>query len=83
MRKSILAPAAAVLLTCLPAQAAQITGSIIALDVLEQQLVLGDGSIYALPKSVAAAKLVLGWKVKVTYTSSEGTNTATAVVQAR
>jgi hypothetical protein len=83
MRKSILAPAAAVLLTCLPAQAAQITGSIIALDVLEQQLVLGDGSIYALPKSVAAAKLVLGWKVKVTYTSSEGTNTATAVVQER
>jgi hypothetical protein len=83
MRKSILAPAAAVLLTCLPAQAAQITGSIIALDVLEQQLVLGDGSIYTLPKSVAAAKLELGWKVKVTYTSSEDTNTATAVVQAR
>jgi hypothetical protein len=83
MRKSILAPAAAVLLTCWPAQAAQITGSIIALDVLEQQLVLGDGSVYTLPKSVAAAKLSLGWKVKVTYTSSAGTNTATAVVQAR
>ena len=83
MRKSTLAPAAAVLLTCWPAQAAQITGSIIALDVLEQQLVLGDGSVYTLPKSVAAAKLVLGWKVKVIYTSSAGTNTATAVVQAR
>ena len=83
MRKSILASAAAVLLICLPAQAAQITGSIIALDVLEQQLVLSDGSVYTLPKSVAAAKLVLGSTVKVTYTSSDGTNTATAVVRAR
>ena len=83
MRKSALTSAAAVLLTSLPAQAAQITGSIIALDVLDQQVVLGDGSVYALPKSVAAAKLVLGSKVMVTYTSSDGTNTATAVVRAR
>jgi hypothetical protein len=44
---------------------------------------LGDGSVYTLPKSVAAARLSLGWKVKVTYTSSEGTNTAIAVVHAR
>jgi uncharacterized protein DUF1344 len=83
MRESILASAAAVLLTCLPAQAAQITGSIIALDVLEQQLVLDDGSIYTLPKSVAVGKLALGSKVRVTYTSSDGTNTATAVVRAK
>ena len=83
MRKSLLALAAAVLLTCLPAQAAQITGSIIALDVLGQQVVLGDGSVYSLPKSVAAAKLALGSTVKVTYTSSDGTNTATAVVRAK
>jgi len=83
MRKSILASAAAVLLTCLPAQAAQITGSIIALDVLEQQLVLGDGSVYTLPTSVAAATLALGSNVKVTFTSSDGTNTATAVVRAK
>jgi hypothetical protein len=83
MRKSILASAAAVLLTCLPAQAAEITGSIIALDGVEQELVLGDGSVYTLPKSVAAAKLVLGSKVKVTYTSSDVTNTATAVVRVK
>ena len=83
MRKSILLAAAAVLLTALPSHAAQITGSIIALDVLEQQLVLGDGSIYTLPKSVAAASLVLGSKVKVTFTSSGGTNTATAVIRAK
>ena len=83
MRKSLLTSAATVLLTCLPAQAAQITGSIIALDVLRQQVVLGDGSVYALPTSVGAAKLVLGSKVKVTYTASDGTNTATAVVRAK
>jgi len=83
MRKFILASATAILVVCSPAQAAQITGSIIAIDVLDQQFVLGDGSIYSLPKSVAAAKLALGSTVKVTYTSSEGTNTATAVVRAK
>jgi uncharacterized protein DUF1344 len=83
MRKLLLASAATVLLTCLPAQAAQITGSIIAIDVLGEQVVLGDGSVYALPKSVGAAKLALGSTVKVTYTSSDGTNTATAVVRAK
>jgi hypothetical protein len=57
------------------------TGSIIALDVVEQQLVLGDGSVYTLLKSVAAARLMLGSKVKVTYASSGGTNTARAVVR--
>jgi hypothetical protein len=51
--------------------------------VVEQQLVLGDGSVYTLPKSVAAAKLALGSKVRVTFTSSDGTNTATAVAGAK
>ena len=83
MLKSVLTSAALVLLPCLPAHAAQITGSIIALDVIEQQLVLDDGSVYTLPKSVAAARLALGSKVKVTYTSFDGTNTATAVVRAK
>ena len=83
MRKSILAAVAGVLFACLPTQAAEITGSIIAWDVWEQQLVLGDGSVYTLPKSVAVAKLAVGWKVRVTLTSSDGTNTATAVVRAK
>jgi hypothetical protein len=64
MHKLILASLAAVLLTGLPARADQVTGTIIALDVVEQQLVLGDGSVYTLPKSVAAAKLALGSKVE-------------------
>jgi hypothetical protein len=83
MHKLILASLAAVLLTGLPARADQVTGTIIALDVVEQQLVLGDGSVYTLPKSVAAAKLALGSKVRVTFTSSDGTNTATAVAGAK
>jgi hypothetical protein len=83
MRKSTLAWATGMLLTCLPAYAAQITGTIIALDDLGQQLVLGDGSIYSLPRWLGAATLVLGSKVKVTYTSAGNTNRATAVVRAR
>jgi len=50
-----------------------------ALDVVLQQFMLSDGSIYVLPKSISSSKLTLGSKVKVTYTSSEGTNAATAV----
>jgi len=83
MYKALLASVAVALLFCAPAQAARITGSIIALDVLEQRLVLGDGSVYELPKSLGAAKLSLGWKVTVTFTASNGTNTATAVVRAK
>jgi hypothetical protein len=44
----------------LPAQAAQITGSIIALDVLERQLVLGDASVYAPVPSVEVHPLLEG-----------------------
>ena len=82
-RVFILIAAAAVSLTSVPARAAEITSTIIALDVVDQQVVLADGSIYALPKSIAAARLALGSKVRVTFTSSDGTNTATAVVRVK
>ena len=79
-RVFVLIAATVVSLTCVPARATEITSTIIALYVVDQQVVLADGSIYALPKSIAAARLALGSKVRVTFTSSDGTNMATAVI---
>ena len=83
MRRSIVAAAAAVFLTLAPAHAAQIIGSIMAVDVVLHQFMLSDGGVYGLPKSIPVSKLTLGSKVKVTYTSSNGTNTATAVTRVK
>jgi len=54
-----------------------------AIDVVLQQIMLSDGAIYELPKSVRASKLIFGSKVRVTYTSSNGINTATAVTHVK
>jgi hypothetical protein len=83
MRKSIIAAAAAVLVSLSPAHADQITGTIMAIDVVLHQIMLSDGAVYGLPKSVAASRLTIGSKVKVTYTASDGTNTATAVMRVK
>jgi hypothetical protein len=83
MRESIVAAAAAIFATLSPAGADQITGTIMAVDVVLHQFMLSDGAVYSLPKSVPAARLTIGSKVKVTYTSSDGTNTATAVIRVK
>jgi hypothetical protein len=83
MRKSVVAAAAAVFLTLSPAQADQATGTIMAIDVVLHQFMLSNGAVYALPKSVPASKLTIGAKVKVTYTSLNGINTATAVTRVK
>jgi len=82
MQKSIVV-AVIVLLTCSQARAEQITGAIMAIDVVLQQIMLSDGGVYTLPKSVPASRLTIGTKVKVTYTSLDGTNTATAVTRVK
>jgi hypothetical protein len=79
MRESFIAAAAAIFATLAPARADQITGTIMAVDPILHQFMLSDGVVYGLAKSVPASRLTIGSKVKVTYTSSDGTNTATAV----
>jgi len=83
MSKSIVAAAVAVFVTLSPVQADQATGTIMAIDVVLHQFMLSDGAIYVLPKSVPASNLTIGAKVKVTYTSLNGINTATAVARVK
>jgi hypothetical protein len=54
-----------------------------AIDVVLNQLMLTNGEVYVLPKSFPASKLAIGSKVKVTYTSSNGVNSASAVARVK
>jgi hypothetical protein len=81
MRKSILAAATAVVATFSSARADQVTDTILAIDVVLHQIMLSNGEVYSVPKSVPISKLAIGSKVKVTYTSSNGINAASAVTR--
>jgi len=83
MRKSILVATIAVFVTLSEARADQVTDTIMAIDVVLNQLMLTNGEVYVFPKSFPVSKLAIGSKVKVTYTSSNGVNSVSAVARVK
>ena len=67
----------------LGARADQVTDTIMAIDVVLNQLMLTNGEVYVFPKSFPVSKLAIGSKVKVTYTSSNGVNSVSAVARVK
>ena len=51
--------------------------------VVLNQLMLTNSEVYVLPKSLPVSKLAIGSKVKVTYTSSNGVNSVSAVARVK
>jgi hypothetical protein len=81
MRKGLLF-AAAVVAAITVANAAELSGKIKSIDSAKGTITLSDGMTFVLPKSVKAADLTVGEKVKVTYQAAGKTNAASRVVAA-
>ncbi len=85
MKKLMIAASAAALLatSSIVAFAADVTGSITAVDPAALSVTLDDGKTYVLPSGFDAASLKAGQKVKITYENAAGGKmTATAIVPA-
>ena len=65
------------------AGAAELIGTIKSIDSAKGTITLADGMTFVLPKSIKAADLTVGEKVKVTYQASGKTNAASRVVSAK
>jgi Cu/Ag efflux protein CusF len=74
MKKLMLAAGAAALLAAssLAAFAADVTGSITAVDATAMTVTLDDGKIYALPQDFDVATLKQGEKVLISYEEQDG-----------
>jgi ABC-type glycerol-3-phosphate transport system substrate-binding protein len=79
MRKYIIA--AALLVVALPAFAAEVTGSVKAIETKTSTVMLDNGSSYVLDKKAKfeAEKLKVGEKVTITFEVKDGKNQATAI----
>lgn len=84
MNKLMIAASAAALfaVSSFSALAAEITGSITAVDPAAGTVTLDDGNVYVLPADFDLASLQAGAMVKVTYEEQNGQRTITAVEQA-
>ena len=79
MRKYMIA--AALLVVALPAFAAEVTGSVKAIEMKTSTVMLDNGSSYVLDKKAKfeAEKLKVGEKVTITFEAKDGKNQATAI----
>jgi hypothetical protein len=79
MRKYIIA--AALLVVALPAFAAEVTGSVKAIEMKASTVMLDNGLSYVLEKKAKfeAEKLKVGEKVTITFEVKDGKNLATAI----
>ena len=83
MRKIMIAAGAAALLASVSlASAADVTGSITAIDAAAGTVKLDNGSTYTLPAKGDKSAWKVGDKVKITYDTANGKMTATAVTKA-
>jgi Cu/Ag efflux protein CusF len=83
MRKMMIAAGAAALLATVSlASAADVTGSITAVDATAATVTLDNGSTYTLPANADKSAWKVGDKVKITYDTANGKMTATAVAKA-
>ena len=83
MRRFVLTAAAAALILATNAQAAETTGTVIAVNTKSDSITLSDGKVYTLPEGIEAESLKVGDKVKVTFTQSKGRNRASSLVKAK
>jgi hypothetical protein len=81
MKKFMIAAGAAALLAAssLAAFAAEASGRIASIDAAAGSVTLADGKTYFLPASVAAATLMVGQQVTITYEEQNGKMNASAV----
>jgi hypothetical protein len=83
MRRFVLTAAAAALILATNAQAAETTGTVVAVNTKSDSITLSDGKVYTLPEGIEAESLKVGDKVKVTFTQSKGRNRASSLVKAK
>jgi Cu/Ag efflux protein CusF len=84
MRKLVITAAAfAFVAVATVANAAEVTGSIKAIDTKASTITLSDGKTYQLVKTIKIADLKVGEKVKVIFDTSGKTMTATKVEAAK
>lgn len=81
MNKLMMAASAAafMVVSSFPAFAAEVTGSITAVDAASHSVTLDDGNSYVLPADFDVAALTVGLAVSFTYEDVDGTRTVSAV----